>query len=262
MDVVLTSLFEQTDIYLLIVVRLLGFFVIMPVFSGNNVPTITRIGLSVIIAGIIISTQSVGPVVYNNSIIGYSFLIIKEIVVGLILGFSVYLIFATLYLAGQLVDFQIGFSMVSVFDPLTQIQVPITGNLYYFLVSAIMVATNAHHTIFRALFYSYKALPIGASNVLSSELMSTLMKIITSYFIISVKIALPVIGAILVLDVALGLLARTAPQINIFSVGVPIKMIVGLIIIFVTSDMFIPISQNLFQEIYGNIFDIIKGLMP
>lgn len=262
MEIFLSGLFEQTDIYLLIIVRLVGFFVIMPIFGGNNVPAMTRMGLCVIVAGIIISTQQVGPIVYDDNIFAYALLILKELVVGIMLGFCVYMVLSTLYLAGQLVDFQIGFSMVSVFDPLTQIQVPITGNLYYFLVSAILILTNAHHTIFRALFYSYKVLPIGGSNILSNEVMSTFMVIISSYFIISVKIALPVMGAILVLDSALGLMARTAPQINIFSVGVPLKLLVGLIIIWATADMFKPVSDYLFEQIYENLFNIIKGLIP
>lgn len=262
MDVFLTDLFEQTDLYLLIVVRLLGFFVIMPIFGGTNVPMIVRIGLSVIVGGIILSTQAIGPVEYDNNVFAYGVLIAKEIVVGIIMGFSVYFILSTLYMAGQLIDFQMGFSMVSVFDPVSQLQVPITGNLYYFLIAAIMLVTNAHYTIFRALFYSYQALPIGVSDILSNEMMMTIINILSSYFVISVKIALPLTGAILVLDAALGLMTKTAPQVNIFSVGVPIKLIAGLLIIWTTSDMVIPVSSNLFSEIYNNLFEIIKGLMP
>lgn len=262
MDIFLTGLFEQTDLYLLIIVRLLGFFVIMPIFGGTNVPMIVRIGFSVAVAGIIISTQAVGPVEYDNNVFAYGVLITKEIVIGIILGFSVYFVLSTLYMAGQLIDFQMGFSMVSVFDPVSQLQVPITGNLYYFFVGVIMVVTNAHHTIFRALFYSYQVLPIGASDIFSNEVMMTVIRILSSYFVISVKIALPLTGAILVLDAALGLMTKTAPQVNIFSVGIPIKLIAGILIIWSTSDMIIPVSSNLFDEIYKNLFEIIKGLMP
>lgn len=262
MDIFLTGLFEQTDLYLLVVVRLLGFFVIMPIFGGDNVPATVRVGLSVIVAGIILSTQSISPIIYDNNVISYAVLIIKEAVVGIILGFSVYLVISTLYLAGQLIDFQIGFSMVSVFDPVTQLQVPITGNLYYFLICALMIVTNAHQIIFKALFYSFTVLPIGGSNILSNEVMSSIMSMISSYFVISVKIAMPMTGAILVLDTALGIMTRTAPQLNIFSIGIPLKLIFGLWLIWATSDMFIPISDFLFNEIFKNMFEIIKGLMP
>lgn len=262
MNILLADLFEKTDIYLLIVVRLLGFFAIMPIFSGRNVPNITKVGLSVIIAGIIFSTQQVGPVQYNDNVIGYSLLIIKELVVGLLIGYSVYMVFSTLYLAGQLVDFQIGFSMVSVFDPISQIQVPITGNLYYFLVGTLLVATNADHTIFRALFYSYQVLPIGYADVLSGELMSNFMEIISNYFIIGFKISMPVLGTIMVMNTALGLMARTAPKINIFSVGIPLKMVAGLLIVAITINMFTPVSDFLFQEIYKNLFKTIQGMIP
>lgn len=262
MEVYLTSLFEQTDIYLLVLVRLLGFFVIMPVFGGTNVPMMVRIGLSVIIAGIIMSTQTITIAPYDENIIAYGVLILKEIAVGVILGFSVYFILATLYMAGQLIDFQIGFSMVSVFDPVSQLQVPVTGNIYYFMVSALMVVTNAHHAIFSALFYSYTALPIGISDVLSNELMEIILRVLSTYFVISIKIALPITGAILVMDAALGMMTKTAPQINIFSVGIPLKMIAGLTIIWATVDMLVPVSNNLFSQIYSNLFNVIKGMMP
>ncbi len=262
MDILLVSLFEYTDIYLLIVVRMLGFFTIMPIFSGKSVPNITKVGLSVIVAGIIFSTQQVGPVQYNDNIIGYSLLIVKELAVGLLMGYSVYMVFSALYLAGQLVDYQIGFSMVSVFDPVSQIQVPVTGNLYYFLVGALMVATNADHTIFRALFYSYQVLPIGYAEVFSAELMSNFMNVIAEYFIIAFKISMPVLGAIMVINTALGLMARTAPRINIFSVGVPLKLIAGLMILLITTDMFNPISDFVFQKVYENLFNVIQGMIP
>lgn len=262
MEIFLSGLFEQTDVYLLIVVRLVGLFVVMPVFGGTNIPNMTKMGLCVMIAGIILSTQSVGPIVYDNNVVGYFILIFKELIVGLIMGYCVYIIFATLYLAGQLIDFEVGFSMVSIFDPATQLQVPITGNIYYFLVSAILVVTNGYHTIFRALFYSYKVLPIGGSNILSSQVMDGLMKMMASYFVIATKIALPVIGAMLVINAALGLMTKTAPQVNIFSVGIPLKMIVGLLIILFTLNMFTPVSDYLFQEIYKNLLNIIEGMMP
>ncbi len=262
MEIYLSGLFEQTDIYLLIVVRLLGFFVVMPIFGGANIPTITKIGFSVIVAGIILSTQTVGPIVYNDNIIAYILLVMKEIFVGLILGFTVYMVFSTLYLAGQLVDFQIGFSMVNVFDPVSQMQVPVTGNLYYFLVSALLVLTNSHYTIFRALFYSYKVVPIGGSTLLSNKVFETVLIIISSYFVIAFKIALPIIGSILILDTALGLMTRTAPQVNIFSVGMGLKLLVGLTILFTTTDTLIPISDYIFNDVYKNLINIIEGLMP
>lgn len=260
MEIFLTSLFEQTDIYLLIIVRLLGFFVIMPIFGGTNVPNIPKLGLSMIIAGIILSTQTI-EIVYYDSVIAYAILIAKELIVGIILGFTVYLTMAVLYLAGQLIDFQIGFSMVSVFDPVSQIQVPVTGNLYYFFVSAIMVITGAHFTIFKALFYSYTAIPIGTSALISNEVITLFFNMLTSYFIISVKIAMPIMGAILVLDAALGIMTKTAPQLNIFSIGIPLKMIFGLWLIWSTSDMLMSVSDFLFNEIYTNLFNMIKGLM-
>jgi len=257
----LTDLYFQWDIFLLIFCRMSSFFVTAPIFGGKNVPDYIKIGLSVLISFLIISSLSIGPLSYPDHFLGYGWFVIQEILVGLLLGFVVYIVYNTLYLAGQLIDFQIGFSMVSVFDPLSQIQVPITGNFYYFILAIMILIGNGHHMILQSLSYSYEIIPIGGIFV-QDLLLQQYISMMGNFFILAFKIASPVIGSIFIINVALGILARTAPQMNMFVVGLPLKVIFGLLTIWVIMPMFGSISDFMMEQLYKDILNVIRGLMP
>ena len=261
MDFLMSHVFLRIDIVFLVMLRIIGFFIAVPIFGGKHVPSYAKIGISFIMATIVLSAEGSPVVVYDNHIMGYGFLIIKEFMIGITIGFTVYLVFSTVFLAGQLIDFQVGFSMVSVMDPLSEMQVPITGNLYYFMISAILLAVNGHHTILRALFYSYRVLPIGQA-VFTEQISRAYIDMVSAYFVIAFKIASPIIGAIFLIDLSLGILARTAPQMNIFVVGLPMKLLMGLLALIVIMPTFSTVADFLFHEMYKNIFTIIKGLIP
>ncbi len=259
----LTNIYSNVDLYLILVIRMLGFLIIMPILGGQNIPMMTKIGLSLTVAAILITTHKFDVVYYEENVIGYLFLILKEFLVGYIIGFVVYSFFSIFYFVGQLVDFQIGFSMVSVFDPVSQTQVPITGNLYYFMICALFLISNGHHSFLRALIYSYDAVPLGGAVLIGNNgLVITFLHVVISFFLIGFKIAMPVVGAILVVDVSLGLLVKAAPQMHIFSVGVPIKLIIGLMIIYIILPLFLGVSNSVFSEINKSVFSTIKELMP
>lgn len=257
-----TAAFYLMNTYLLIFVRTIGFFVVMPVFGGQNIPTVVKVGMSAAIAAVILTGQGVSYQLPSNEMFTFIAILTKELFVGLILGFAIYFLFSVIYFVGQIVDFQIGFSMVSVFDPVTQIQVPISGNLFYLTISALMVVTGAYQDFFRAIFYSYKVLPIGEAIIITQNLFESTTMMLVSFFSIGFKIALPVIGAILVLEVALGLLTKTVPQMNIFSVGLPVKLMFGLIVLFVVFPTFAYSSNFIFNEINRAMLNIIRGMMP
>ncbi|NLM14026.1 MAG: flagellar type III secretion system protein FliR [Epulopiscium sp.] len=261
MDFLISNVFLRIDIVLLVFVRFLGFFVTSPIFGGDNAPIYSKIGFSFIVSTILISTMPTMTVNYEDHILGYTILILKELTVGAIFGFLVYLILSIFYLAGQLIDYQIGFSMISVLDPLSNIQVPITGNLYYFMILTVLLITNGHHKIIQALCYSYQVLPIGEA-VFNNELVGNYIIILSDIFLIAIKVASPIIGAILILDFALGILARTAPQMNMFVVGLPLKLILGITCLIVVMPLFTMIYNYVAKELFEKLFLIIKGMIP
>jgi len=260
---VLIRFFTEIDIFLIIMVRVLGFFIIVPVVSTANIPAQVKLALAVTVSYLIFISGKVTHIYYDDNIAGYVMLIVREFLTGFAIGFVVNLIFTVFYFVGQLMDYQIGFAMVSVLDPLSQIQVPITGNLLYLFISILLVASGGLNAFIAAFFYSFDVIPPGSAVLLSNQtLMVYLIEVLTKFFVIGVNISMPVVGAILVLDVALGVLVKAVPQMNIFVVGMPLKIIAGLLIFMLIMPFLGSIYDFIFEESYRNIINVIDGMSP
>ncbi len=253
--------YNSIDIFLIIAVRMFGFVMQVPILSVRGTPMNVKIGFVLFTTMLIFFSNTVVEVDYVESFAGYVSLLVIEFTVGFLLGFIVYLFFTIFYMAGQFIDYQIGFSMVSVFDPTTQTQVPITGNILYLVASAIFVVSGAFQVIVDILIRSYTIIPIGLSNILGNNIITTfLLEAIGNYFQIAMLIAIPIVGTVVLVDIAMGLLVKTVPQMNVFVVGAPIKLIVGIIIFSLTIPNLIDIFDFVFYELLDVLEVITKGL--
>lgn len=251
---ILIEIFNNADLYMLIFVRMLGFLLLMPVIGGTNGTTIVKIGLAMALSGIVFSSGNVEQVTYVNSIMGYFMLILKEFFVGAIISYIVFFVFNSVYFTGHMTDQQIGYSMSNVFDPMTNTQVPITGNLYYFFLCVLFILNKGHHMVISTVFYSYKALPIGQAQLIGNQgLFFGIINIMVEFFKIGLLFALPIVGVVLIMDVALGVLVRAVPKMNVFVVGMPLKVLAGLLALWVIIPSF--------SEIYFKIYQLISELL-
>lgn len=259
----LTSLYNNIDIFLIILIRILGFGILLPVFSGTNIPNTTKIGISVIVSIIVFSTDVVDSVFYYDTVIGYIFLILNEFVVGLVIGFMAYVVFSTMYFIGMIIDFMLGMSMLSVFDPVSKIQVPITGNLYYFAISLMLIQAGGLNVFFSVIISSFKILKIGTASIINIEaLLSFLLILINETFVMGIKFSIPLIGTILMVDISLGILVKAVPKVNVFVIGAPLKIFVGLLVLV----SIIPTFSNLYDYVFNtsikSMMEVIKGMSP
>lgn len=252
-------LLNGIEVFLLVFVRMTGLFVIAPIFGRRNIPAYLKIGFSFILALILINTIQIPQPDYFNSIYQYAYLIIREFVVGLTLGYISYMAFTAVYIGGQIIDMQIGFSMVNVLDPMSNIQVPVTASFYYLITMLAFLSVNGHHVLVKALFDSYSNIPVGAA-VFSSDLMNDIIRIFGGTFVVGLKIAAPITAAILLADVAMGVISRTIPQMNVFVVGMPLKIALGLIIMMLTFPVLISFLGSLFDNVNSEMLRIIKDL--
>jgi flagellar biosynthetic protein FliR len=261
---VLIEFFNRLDVFSLILVRVLAFFLFMPVVSGMNIPMAVRMTLALCFAAVLFFSNAVTTVSYYNTTIGYVMLIVTEFLTGMFMGYMVFFVFNIIYYTGQLIDYQIGLSMMSVLDPMTQIQVPIVGNLYYLAVSAMLVVTGGLNSFISAFFYSYQLVPVGTANIIGNASVAWYaVTLLTEFILLGVKIALPVVGAILVIDVALGLMVKAVPQMNIFVVGMPMKLLAGLfLLLFVMAPTLSTIYHYIFELAYEALGNIIAGMSP
>lgn len=255
--------FSNVDILMLILVRVLGFFVIMPVISANSIPVSIKISLSLLIAVFIYSTGVITDVNYQETAFGYFNAIFKEFLVGFILGVVVYIVFTIFLFAGQLIDYQIGLTRATTMNPLTGTQDPATGTIMLLFVALIFVRIGGFNTILYTFIYSFEQIPIGEAFLIGNKgIANYVIDTIIISFEMGARISMPIMGAILILDVALGILAKAAPQMHIFSVGMPLKLIFGLALFSVIVPIISQLYDYTFNESYKNILNMIDGMTP
>ncbi|NLJ91075.1 MAG: flagellar biosynthetic protein FliR [Clostridiales bacterium] len=234
--------------FFLIFVRISCFFITAPIISFNQVPTRVKAGLALFLSLIIFQTYPIENVEYQT-VIGFFTLIIREGITGIFLGYITNLCYYILAFAGGLIDMEIGFSMANVLDPATNIRATITANYYTYMVILMMLITNLHHHFIVAIIDSFKVVPLGGGQI-QNNLFELAVKILRDYFIIGFRIILPFFAAILIVNVLLGILIKVVPQLNMFVIGIQLKIIVGLSILFILVGTLPTISEYIFDKMF------------
>jgi len=248
------------DAVLLVLARISGMFFMSPVFGRRNVPAIFTIGLILALTYITAAYYPVyGEAIDVSSYVELAFYIIKELITGIIMGYVVLLAFSAFLLAGQLIDTQIGFGVVHVLDPHTNVQIPLVGNFNNVLAMVLFFAMDGHHNLIRLLMYSFEALPLGKA-ALTEDIALPLFHMFVEFFVLGLKMAVPVIASALLAEVIFGILVRVIPQMNIFVIGLPFKILIGLLVLFLTIPVLISVMDGTFMSMFKGIRSVIQGL--
>jgi len=255
-------LLDLWDVFLLIFVRITGLFVVSPVFGRRNIPAYYKVGFSFLVAVILVQVLPVPDLREYSSLLSFILLVVKEFVLGLVLGYISYLITSSIYFAGQIIDMHIGFGMVNVFDPLTNIQIPVTANFYYIIATLMILAIDGHHLLIYTLCDSFSLFPIESRMVIGESMVDYIVNITTSVLTVGFKIAAPITAAVLITDVALGIIAKAVPQVHVFIVGLPLKILVGFVVMAVTITAFRSVVHVLMGGMHEEIvrfLETVKG---
>jgi flagellar biosynthetic protein FliR len=177
----------------------------------------------------------------------------------MVIGFIAALAFAAVQLAGELMDITMGLSMINVLDPMTNTQMPVMGNFLYILSLLIFFSINGHHMLLQAVMDSYALVPLGTA-ALTTTLSQALVGMATNLFIIGFKIAAPVLAAVFLTTVALGILNRAVPQMNVFVIGMPVQLAMGLFMVMVALPLYVSFLQVLFRGLGGDILTTLRLL--
>lgn len=255
------ELYNYIEVFFLVLMRTTGLFMVAPIFGRRSIPAYFKIGFSFFLALIIVTKVIPDVNVTYVSFLDYFFLCLKEIIVGITLGYVGYLVFATIYFAGQMIDTQIGFGVVNVMDPQSNIQIPITSNFYYILAMLIFITSRGHYLIINNIYKSFKILPIGDA-VFNIKLLNEIILLFGNIFIIGFKIFAPIIAIILVTDIALGIITKTVSQLNVFVIGMPLKIILGLVVILVSIPSFAIIIEMLISGVDIEMNNVMNYLLP
>lgn len=244
--------------WLLIFCRITAFMLVSPIFSTRGVPATWKIGISAFIALLIFAAAGLkDPVIMDGLYIGS---IIREILVGLLLGFTAYIFFTTVQIAGAFIDIQMGLGIANVIDPMTGAQSPIIGNFKFIIVILLFLSFNGHHFLIDGIMRSYEWIPLSGNlfdSIQSGAVHEFLFRSFSNVFELALQMSAPLVVALFLTDVGLGILSKTAPQFNIFVVGVPIKIMVGFLLLI----MIIPGFLILFQDLFGKMFQAMEQLV-
>lgn len=245
---------EQIEIFILIFLRVSAIMATIPVLGNRTVPLKVKGGLSVIVAFLILPFVRHDPV--SLGILSLICRMAGEVFIGIIIGFMGRLLFAGIQLAGQLVGFQMGFAIVNVIDPVTSSQVSIISQFQHLIAMLVFLAVNGHHVFLSAVAESYRIIPPLGFHF-TGPLAESIVQLSKNIFIVAIKMGAPIMAVLFFTSVGLGLIARTVPQINIFIVGFPLKIAVGLISIGLTLPFFIRFAGTIFMDFEGEL----KALM-
>lgn len=209
-------------------VRILALLSTAPVFSASAVPIQVRVGLAAIISVAIAPALPTLPAVHFLSGAGLV-LLVEQIVIGTALGFAVTLIFSAVQFAGSVISLQMGLGFSSFFDPTTGVQVPTLSNFLNLVVLLLFLALNGQLLVLVVLMRSFTVLPVDPNLVVHATAWHLLAAAGAAVFSLGMAIAAPVLGALFLVNIALGVLSKLAPQLNLFVVGFPLLIGVGLI---------------------------------
>lgn len=242
--------------FLLVFVRVTSFFIMMPLFSYRTIPTSHKIGFGFFLAWIMFYTIEAPAFEINGA---YFLLIMKEALVGLMVGFIAYLMLSAIQAAGGFIDFQMGFAIANVIDPQTGAQSPLTGQYFYIISLLFLLSVNGHHLMIDGVYYSYQFIPIDQPWIPfgNENMVAYVVQSFSYMFMIALQMSLPVVGSLFLVDVALGIVARTVPQLNVFVVGLPLKIGVSFIVIFLVMAIMMGVVSQLFETMLGTM----RGLM-
>lgn len=255
--------FSMLDLeyFLLILVRVSCFVFVAPFYGMTNTPGRVKIGLSFFLAVLLYQVLTPAPAVEYNTVLGYSVIVLKEAVTGLLIGFVVNICNSIIHFAGSVIDMEIGFSMVTLMDPATRENTSVSGIFYQYLVMLLLVVTGMYQYILKAFVESFTLIPINGAVFRTEALIQTLIRFMGDSIILGFRICLPVFAVMLMLNAVLGILAKVSPQLNMFAVGLQLKVLVGLSVLFFTISMLPGAADFIFTEMKKMMVSVVEGMM-
>ncbi len=249
------------DYLLLLFLRVSALIFSSPIFGRRNVPAMAKIGYCACIAYLLFkSVQITQPIDYNDDIFLFVLLCVKELLFGLALGFVLNAFFTLVFTAGQLIDMQMGFGLVNVFDPQSNLSIPMVGNFLNIIMLLVFFAVNGHHRLIQILYMTVVRIPVG-SVVFSPKIALVAVELFVQTFSLAFSVALPVIVSGLLTDALLGVVIRSVPQINPFAVGLPLKVVTGFVVLLAMLPIYVNFLPQIFDRMYMGVDNIFAAMM-
>lgn len=252
-----TQLTAWMTLYLWPFFRIAALVSIAPIFGTRTVPARVKlmiaVALTMLVAPLVPARDFIDPLSWQGLLTTF-----HQVLTGLVMGFMLTLVFGALITGGQTIAQLMGLGFASMMDPQNGVQVPVVGQFYTILATLLFLSLNGHLVLINVLVSSFHILPVGPTGLGADKLWQAVLWS-RWLFVAAVTIALPAITALLLVNIAFGVMTRAAPQMNIFAVGFPITILVGFVVMLVSLPYFIPRTQQLFEDVFSFINQILLG---
>ncbi len=248
-------LFQQLPAFALTTVRISGLFLIAPVFGQKSIPPLARVWMILLLAFLLLPVVS-GDQVRESDLLHLTVLAVREAAVGLTLGFIVALFLGSAQFAGKLAGVHIGFGLATVLDPITEEQGTLIDQLHGLMVLVLFLTLGGHRFLLLALGTSFDLIPLGTA-VLPPSIGEGILRLFVEVVILGIQIAVPVMASVFLTEATIGILSRGAPQFNIFSIGLPLRIGVGSIVLAST----MPVTMKLMRNFILRLPDELSSLL-
>jgi flagellar biosynthesis protein FliR len=248
---------SQFVLFVLVFVRVTSLLIVAPLIGDQNVPVQVKVAVGLFMSLVFLPIASPAAGAIDTRLIPLVITVVKEIAVGLIVGFASNLVFAGIRFAGELISFDLGTAMASMFDPENNQNMSVIGEFLHLVMVLVFLAVNGHHFIFQAIAALYRAVPVGGLSF-EAPIVDHMIRMTGMVFLVAVKIAAPVIVASFLTNVALSVLSRVVPQMNIFTVSFPLKIGVGFAVLVAAAPLMIYVFRNILSDFENNVLQLVK----
>ena len=252
MTSVVNAVLGNAEYFVLLLFRVGGLVISSPIFGRINVPQRVKIGLVAALSFLFLTVFPPTTDLHFPTLSGFVIVCAGELLLGIALAYITNIFFTLTFTAGQLIDMQIGFGIVNVYDAQNNTQIPMIGNVLNLILLIVFFIVDGHQKLVAIVYITIEKMPVGTLTI-SPGVGIAVLEVFARSFQLGVMMALPLIASGLTLEIILGVVMRMVPQIHMFVVGVPLKMLIGMTVLSVTLPVFGAFSNTIFSEMFSGL---------
>ena len=250
----------QFQSFVLIMMRVCPILFMMPILSSSAMPNLLKISLMLAVSLLLLPLVKIDLRLFPSDPYQFGLFMIAELMVGFVLALSINLIFAGIELAGELAGYQMGMAMATILDPQSGLDTTLISQFYYLLALLIFLSIDGHHWFIKALFQSFSVLSPGEFH-LKIGLYQHFLKLSGKMFILAIKMVAPIMAVLIFTQIALGMIAKMVPQINVLMTSFPLTICLGMIFLGLSLELLLPLLKYLFEEASRGLVDTMLPLI-
>jgi flagellar biosynthesis protein FliR len=253
----LHPVFSDIPVFLLVFVRVTAMITLMPIIGSQNFPAQLRIGLGIMLAILVVPfAHGREAVLMPSGLWAFAVLLVREVFIGIVIGYVASLIFSVVQFAGALVDTLMGFGFVELVDPFSESSTTTLGQLKVLIFTMVFLVLGGHYYMLIAITKSFEIIPLLGAHIAAGPLLQTLTHISAGLFVSAIQLAAPAFVTLIVTSLALGVVARTVPQMNVYFVGLPLTIVLGFSVTIIAFPLLAVVFEKMFNGMLENMWKL------